>query len=404
MAILVDIKKLLSLSKSTSKNGYIFTIELAMTELNYSLSKIYSEKNIIEAIYTFYIDGKKYQREFSTWGELPAKLTDGSSVDTFYVDMDISLLRMSGIYIYSNEHELVKLRQSPPNEYLVISLSLNQGKCTICPTEYNKNEILRYSQVKVIWNLLSSCSDDQRDNELIFLYKQKIKIELNYSYDDLSFEFDGLAKLEKIFSDGLHEEGKRNIMQNTLYNLLRNESAPQRFKKILRDFTLFSLSFEESYRAFSVGFSFDKIRKEYTERFRDYLSKLNSIFYDSLTRSLSIPVSGLISFSVMKSDTNPSVLLINLASLLLAAFASVSIFYLSKFQFELVNLTKLEYKELFNSIKDELKTTELKELDNKEASLDKQAKIISRTLKFIESIAISNIMINIALFIIVTFS
>lgn len=403
MAILVDIKKLLSLSKSTSKNGYIFTIELDMTELNYSFSNSCSEKNITEAIYTFYIDGKKYHKEFSTWGELPAKLTNGL-VKTFYVDMDISSLRMSGVYIYSDENELVKLRQSPPNEYLIISLSLNQGKCTICPIEYNKNEILRYSQVKIIWDLLSSCSDDQRDNELIFLYKQKIKIELNYSYDDLSFEFDGLAKLEKIFSDGLHEEGKRNIMQNTLYSLLRNENSTQRFKKILRDFTLFSLSFEESYRAFSVGFSFDKIRKEYTERFRDYLSKLNSIFYDSLTRSLSIPVSGLISFSVMKSDTNPSVLLINLASLLLAAFASVSIFYLSRFQSELVKLTKLEYKELFNSIKDELKTKELKELDSKEASLDKQAKIISRTLKFIESIAISNIIINLALFIMVTFN
>ncbi|MGB2539623.1 hypothetical protein [Hafnia paralvei] len=404
MAILIDIKKMLSLSKSTNKNGFKYTMQLAMTESNYSFSKTCSENNIIEAIYVFYICEKKYERNFLAWDELPPKLTDGSSVDTFYVVMDISILRMNGIFIYADEHELVRLRQSPPSEYLVIALSLNQGKCTICPTEYNKNEILRYSQVKIIWDLLSSCSDDQRGGELVFLYKQKVRIELNYSYDDLSFEFDGLAKLEKIFSDGLHEEGKRNIMQNTLYSLLRNESPTQRFKKILRDFTLFSLSFEESYRAFSVGFSFDKIRKEYTERFREYLSKLNSIFYDSLTRSLSIPVSGIISFSVMKSDTSPSVILINLASLLLAAFASVSIFYLSKFQTELVKVTQLEYKELFKSIKDELKTAELKELDSKEASLDTQAKVISRTLKFIESIAISNIIINTGMFIIMTFS
>ena len=106
----------------------------------------------------------------------------------------------------------------------------------------------------------------------------------------------------------------------------------------------------------------------------------------------------------MKSDTSPSVILINLASLLLAAFASVSIFYLSKFQTELVKVTQLEYKELFKSIKDELKTAELKELDSKEASLDTQAKVISRTLKFIESIAISNIIINTGMFIIMTFS
>ncbi|HGA9114021.1 TPA: hypothetical protein ACITTR_004617, partial [Salmonella enterica subsp. enterica serovar Saintpaul] len=110
--------------------------------------------------------------------------------------------------------------------------------------------------------------------------------------------------------------------RSTLHSFLWREKRSDSFRKLLAEFTLFSLVFEENYRAFSVGFSFDKIRKEYSERFRDYLSKLNGIMYDTLTRALSIPISSLISFVAMKGDFSGSSAIINVGALLLVLFAS----------------------------------------------------------------------------------
>ncbi|EFQ3265673.1 hypothetical protein HZ528_004737, partial [Salmonella enterica] len=171
---------------------------------------------------------------------------------------------------------------------------------------------------------------------------------------DLEHEFDGFAKFDKIFSDELHMDAKCNIMRSTLHSFLWREKRSDSFRKLLAEFTLFSLVFEENYRAFSVGFSFDKIRKEYSERFRDYLSKLNGIMYDTLTRALSIPISSLISFVAMKGDFSGSSAIINVGALLLVLFASINIWYLVKFQSSMIRISQSEYKDLFDSIRTEL--------------------------------------------------
>ncbi|EAN1553156.1 hypothetical protein D8M94_24410, partial [Salmonella enterica] len=219
----------------------------------------------------------------------------------------------------------------------------------------------------------------------------------------LEHEFDGFAKFDKIFSDELHMDAKCNIMRSTLHSFLWREKRSDSFRKLLAEFTLFSLVFEENYRAFSVGFSFDKIRKEYSERFRDYLSKLNGIMYDTLTRALSIPISSLISFVAMKGDFSGSSAIINVGALLLVLFASINIWYLVKFQSSMIRISQSEYKDLFDSIRTELKDLELIELSQKEEELNDQSKKVISTLNFVQSISICNLILNSALFIITIF-
>lgn len=402
MATLQNIKKLFDFSTSfTRGDDGIINIEFAITLDVYEFLVECSQSELISSTFQFPYNKKMTNKAFQSWGALPEPLKNGG-IESIFVEMNLKGLRKDGVHVYYDERELVELCPLSPKNFIILNLSLNGGKCTICPDEYNKNEILRYSQVKRVWELLASCSDDERGGELIFLYKQKISIELKYTIDDLEFDFDGLAKLEKIFSDGLHSTEKKHIMQNTLRSFLWREKKGNGLRKLLGDFTLFSLSFEEDYRSFSVGFSFDKIRKEYTERFREYLSKLNSILYDTLTRSLSIPVSGLISFVAMKDGDSNSVI-VNCAAIMLTIFTSVSIHYLVSFQRKMVMISRNEYKELFNSIRIELKDLELLELNVKESFLNSQSNKIINILDFIYVTAISNLILNGVMFLIKTF-
>lgn len=396
-----NIKKIIALSKSKQYKEGVLTIELAMEREQYQFAFLCSESELIGPTYEFLYQGSLREQPFCDWSVLPASLRDGV-VSTFFVKMDLEVIRQD-IALFYDERELVDLRPEAPERFMIVSLSLNGGQCTLCPDEYNRNEILRYNQIPLIWRFLSSYADDIRGRELIFLYKGKISIDFEYDFESLSHEFDGLAKLEKIFSDRLHEDEKKNILKNTLHSFLWREKSSDRFKKILREFTLFSLNFEENYRAFSVGFSFDKIRKEYTERFRDYLSKLNSILYDTLTRSLSIPVSSIISFVAMKNNDGGSAVLINCAAIVLMLFTSISVYYLVSFQSNMVRITQEEYKSLFKAIRSELEELELSELSEKEKHLNVQSDKILKILYFIYMILISNFILNSVMFFISTF-
>lgn len=315
MVILNTIKSMVDTALSKKYAEGILTLEFAMSEENYKRNLYCSKQRIINPEYSFKYKGVMTKRPFEEWVDIPHAFKNGT-INTFFVAMDLNEVRRSHEVFY-DANELVSLRPSAPEQFLVISLSINSDKCTLCPQEYNKNEILSYFQVRKIWNILSSCADGANGRELVYLYKNKIDVSFLYTYEDLSFEFDGLAKLESIFADPLHKEEKKQILQNVLFSFLWRERKDSRFPKLLRDFTVFATMFHESYLAFTVGFNFDKVRKEYQEKFRDYLSKLNAVLHDVLTRSLAIPVSGIISFAAMGKSMDLNSGVINLAAIAL---------------------------------------------------------------------------------------
>ncbi|HBS7837182.1 hypothetical protein D2919_19615 [Klebsiella pneumoniae] len=402
MIQLENIQEMIGLSVGDiqySEGAIIFDLPLEMDVFEFANTCAQNEM----ILHTFKVLHKEreVQRSFESWASLPPPMKNGS-IKTFQITLNLKLLRQKGVSVFYDEKELVEVSPVAPSRFIIIRLGVNGNKCTICPEQYNRNEILRYFQVKNIWSLLSNHADHVNGRELIFLYKQKISITLEYKIDDLAFEFDGLTRLEKIFSDNLHTEAKNNILQNTLYSFLWRVPSVNAFRKLLSDFTIFTLSFEENYRAFSVGFSFDKIRKEYTERFREYLSKLNGIMYDTLTRALAIPVTGLIGFVAMNGGFNATSWVINIAAFILTLFSTASIHYLVCSQFNIVNITKAEYKELFKGIRDELESLELVELNNKESQLDNQSAITFGMLRCVYAISLCNLIASGVMFVLTT--
>lgn len=402
MANLELLQKLFNASQGVTKQeDDILIVDIPFLQYFFDLAHECSELELCSSVFEVIHGDQTHNREFSLWRLLPEKIK-ALPVSKISIEINLKELRQRGLHVYYDEKDLVRLCPLAPEKFLIISLSLNGNKCSLCPSDYNKNEIYRYIQIKNIWQLLAKCADDERNGELVYLYKQKIVLKLNYTIDDLSYDFDGLARLESIFSENTHIQARKDIMQNTLYSFLWREEKSNCFKKIVSSFTLFVQAFEANFRAFSVGFSFDKVRKEYAEKFRDYLGKINGIMYDSLTKALAIPITGLISFVAMKSDNIDSAI-INLASLVLVLFSSLGVFFLIKSQANMIVITASEYQDLFDSIRSELDGVDLIDLNLKELQLDKQARCSYVVLNLIGGVAWSNVIINAILFIIKTF-
>jgi hypothetical protein len=154
-------------------------------------------------------------------------------------------------------------------------------------------QVKHYLQICRIWQQLKEyCDHTSSTSEMTFLYRKKLSIKSRYSQSILENEFDGLERFSRILSDldnDSHKEGKNHILQNTLVSVLGNIQENDRFEYLLTNFTKFTSKFDDSYHAYVVGFSFDKLRKEHEERYREYMVKINDVVSSSLTKALMIP-------------------------------------------------------------------------------------------------------------------
>lgn len=396
MSILNDVKTLVENSISKNYQGRILTLNIGMNENNYNHAFLCSERYLISPYFNVLHKDNVQSVTFRNWDDLSDVFKSGV-IKEFSITLDLSELG-GRAEIFYDANELVELRPSAPEKFLIITLSINSDKCTICPDDYDKNEIMRYFQVKKIWGMLASCADSSNHRDLVYLYRNKIELSFSYSYADLSYDFDGLSKLEMIFLDPLHTEEKGQILQNCLYSFLRHEKKSLRLPKLLRDFTVFASMFHESYLAFTVGFNFDKVRKEYQEKFREYLSKLTSILHDTLTRSLAIPVSGVISFAAMGRSSDANSIIVNFAAIALSIYTAFTIHFLASYQRVLVSQCKNEYQTLFFSLRDELKGLELEDLKNKEIALNSQCSTIDKILTFVSTLSFTNLALNVLMY------
>ncbi|EOC0308580.1 hypothetical protein ACI0ZB_001974, partial [Cronobacter sakazakii] len=199
------------------------------------------------------------------------------------------------------------------------------------------------------------------------------------------------------------KEEKNKILSNTIYSFTSNKDIDFRFRTILKRFSIFVERFEENYHAFAVGFSFEKIRKEYEEKFRDYLSKINTVLTESLTRSLAIPASTVLTFTAIKNNPDSIVqdILLNSGTFFVALFVLFTTYFTVKFQLSFLNITRDEFLGLLNRFEAELDSVDLSEAKGKFNIFSSQVGVIKKLLIFILAMSLTNFIINLISFAIV---
>lgn len=197
--------------------------------------------------------------------------------------------------LFSSIEQLVKANPvTPPSSFIIYHspdrnsiYDSTDDACT--PT----GEIKHYLEIAEIWKILRGCCDHKGSiAEITFLYRKKLTLKSTYNSGVLNLEFDGLDRFTRILKDldsDAHKDGKAHILQNSLFGLLGHIPEKERFEFLLLNFTKFTSRFDEAYHAYVVGFSFDDLRKEHEERYREYMVKINDIVSSSLIKALMIP-------------------------------------------------------------------------------------------------------------------
>lgn len=186
-----------------------------------------------------------------------------------------------------------KLPVNPPSQFVIFE---SKQSFTLCDQNDKsfapKNEIKHYLEIAKFWQSLKDNSDDSTTQSITFLYRHKTRLLAKYDTSVLTNEYGGLSRYQRILeelSDESHKGAKSHILQNVLLNILYHIPENQRFEHLLNCFESFTTKFDDAYHAYVVGFSFDDLRKEYEERYREYMVKINDLISSSLMKALMIP-------------------------------------------------------------------------------------------------------------------
>lgn len=293
---------------------------------------------------------------------------------------------------------------NPPSEFLIYNSHSNE--CYLFPQDTIPPKISHYLQIAELLKLLETFKDHEEVNKLIFLHKTRVILPTTgYNPDILTTELSGFQILKKILTEDGHKEEKANILKETLAAFCTRIGDKNALEHLIQCFDEFTLRFEESYRSFAANFSFENVRREYEERSREYVAKLNSAFSEVANKLLTLPVSIFLTFSQIKiiySIKDPykamEALNQNIGLVLLSLFIFLYIREITAIQRSTLDAIKTEFTDLMVRLRSEHPTgyKRIKEIDK---ALGKRYSDLKRGLLFADCIAFFSLLSSLALFI-----
>lgn len=217
--------------------------------------------------------------------------------------------------------------------------------------------------VNLIGYLKDVADHENSETSLVYLGHSKLTIDIIYNKKTLenlnSFGFD-------VFTETMHHQEhakqKKYILKEVLFNMLLQIAERERFNSLLDRLQEFLMHCEHGYRLFVTSFSFDNVRREYEEKYRDYNSKLNSSINDVATKALATPVTLLFSISnISATSTAVSNYSIAVSSILV----STLMLFLVKSNSDNLQAIEDEYTSIFKRLALELVTDVNGETRNK---------------------------------------
>ena len=145
---------------------------------------------------------------------------------------------------------------------------------------------------------------DADRQQLVFIDSGKFEVPVEYSVDDLA-AVDltvGQALLVSLPKD-IHREQCGAILASAVVALTKATPAKQRFSHLLRNASQLKTQYDEGYKLFASGFSYDKVRDEVEAARVDYAGKIHKAFGDIQNQLLGIPVATVIVATQMKMAT-----------------------------------------------------------------------------------------------------
>lgn len=145
---------------------------------------------------------------------------------------------------------------------------------------------------------------DPDEPALIFITDGKYEVQIDYSEEDLSaLSLADLYELLKVIPEGAHEKQCCTILADAVVSMTQHLPSYSRFRHLLAHLPELKKRFDDGYKLFASGFSYEKVRDQVEAARVEYTGKIHKVFSDIQNQLLSIPVATIVVATQMK-DAN----------------------------------------------------------------------------------------------------
>lgn len=165
--------------------------------------------------------------------------------------------------------------------------------------------VCRYRSVLAFVGMLKSCAAflDTEEEMLVFVNDGKFDVPVKYVEADVrNVKTASIDALAKAIPDGTHAEQCASIMAEAVCQLTAQLPSGRRFGFLLENADDLKDRFDNGYKLFAAGFSYDKIRDEIEATRIEYAGKIHKAFSDIQNQLLGIPVATVIIATQMKES------------------------------------------------------------------------------------------------------
>lgn len=233
------------------------------------------------------------------------RITSGEDVDGLSIGQTICIEvspRTGYALLPENTSILLKAPKAlirEPARYLLLSDLTSKAD-----TPPEDHELTRYRAALSLVSMLERASAflDKEKSIFVFIHEGKFELPVSYDVEDLKeASIEDLKALACILPEGTHQKQCEGIMAEAVISLTKNQPSPKRFQYILEHAKELHNRYEEGYRLFASGFSYEKVRDQVEAARIEYTGKIHKVLSDIQNQILGIPVATVIVATQMKN-------------------------------------------------------------------------------------------------------
>lgn len=139
---------------------------------------------------------------------------------------------------------------------------------------------------------------------LVFISDGKFEIPISYSVSNLiDLDLDVLKDFNSIAAENIHKTQCASILSDAIVRTARPINVNNRFSFLLSHVAELKKQFDEGYKLYATGFSYQKIKDEIEAARIEYSGKIHKVFSDIQNQLLGIPVATIIVATQMKQHS-----------------------------------------------------------------------------------------------------
>lgn len=142
---------------------------------------------------------------------------------------------------------------------------------------------------------------DADEQSLVFISNGRFDLPVNYSLADLNgMSVDEVRALTTLVPNDTHKKQCAAILATAIVDFVRSQPAASRFSYLLTHAKELRTAYEQGYKIYAAGFSYEKLKDTVETARVEYVGKIHKVLSDIQNQLLGIPVATIIVATQMK--------------------------------------------------------------------------------------------------------